>query len=135
MQTLRYALGALLTAIALVGTPAAAQSLQPMEKAGFTPSSTKAFRLLVGNPYAKRMTFVITPMNTDFTAPAPNAKVRPAKLVMAPGFSRQVILSFDIDPKAKERTIGLCVMPEDLDGPILPRVCGLYTGRMAGAGR
>jgi hypothetical protein len=127
----------LLVALALASfaVPAAAQSLSPMTRDGKTPSATKAFKLQVGNPYKERMTFVLTPMNTDFTAPISGAQVKPAKLTMAPGFSRQVILSFDIDPKAKERTIGLCVTPADINGPIQPRVCGLYTGRMlTGAG-
>jgi hypothetical protein len=128
----RLALAALLVATGIGA--AEAQSLSPLEKTGNTPSARKAFRLVVGNPYDHRMTFVLTPMQADYSTPAKDAAVNYPKLTMAPGFSRQVIFTFDIDPKKKERTIALCVMPEDLDGPILPRVCGLYTGRMAGAG-
>jgi hypothetical protein len=115
-------------------TPAAAQSLSPLEKSGITPSDTKAFKLTVGNPYNRRMTFVLVPLAPDYQTPIGGVVIRPAKLTMAPGFSRQVIVTFDIDPTKKERTIALCVMPAALDGPILPRVCGRYTGRMAGRG-
>ena len=130
MQTIiRAALAALLLA-----TPAAAQSLSPLERVGNTPSQEKAFRLLVGNPYKQRMTFVLVPMDTTFSTPISGATVRPAKLTLAPNYSRNVIVQFDIDPKLKERTIGLCVMPAAIDGPILPRVCGLYTGHMVSLG-
>jgi hypothetical protein len=114
--------------------PAAAQSLSPLEKSGITPSDKKAFKLTVGNPYNRRMTFVLVPLAPDYQTPIGGVVIRPAKLTMAPGFSRQVIVTFDIDPTKKERTIALCVMPAALDGPILPRVCGRYTGRMAGRG-
>jgi hypothetical protein len=114
--------------------PALAQSLSPLEKSGLTPSDRKAFRLQVGNPYDHRMTFVLVPLMPDYQTPIDGVVVKPAKLTMAPGFSRSVIVSFEIDPTKKERTIALCVMPAALDGPILPRVCGLYTGRMAGRG-
>lgn len=118
----------------VAGAPALAQSLSPIEKDGITPSDRKAFRLQVGNPYDRRMTFVLVPMQPDYVTPADGARLSTTRLTMAPGFSRPVIFTFDIDPKLRERTIALCVMPEALDGPILPRVCGLYTGRMAGAG-
>lgn len=128
-------LAALGAALALtLATPALAQSLSPLEKTGVTPSDRKAFRLTVGNPYAKRMTFELVPMQADYLTPAKNVVVNYPTLTMAPGFTRQVIVTFDIDPARKERTIALCVMPKAIDGPILPRVCGLYTGRMAGAG-
>ncbi|MBN9362189.1 MULTISPECIES: hypothetical protein [unclassified Devosia] len=117
-----------------VVAPAAAQSLSPLEKTGVTPSDRKAFKLTVGNPYQSRMTFVMVPLAPDYQTPIEGVTVRPAELTMAPQFSRQVIVTFDIDPKKKERTIALCVMPKALDGPILPRVCGRYTGRMAGNG-
>jgi hypothetical protein len=124
---------ATLVGAACIGA-AQAQSLSPLEKTGDTPSARKAFRLVVGNPYDRRMTFSLVPMQSDYATPATGVVVNYPRLVMAPGFSRQVILTFDIDPAKKERTIALCIMPENLDGPILPRVCGLYTGRMAGHG-
>jgi hypothetical protein len=124
---------ALLAILAGVGT-GHAQSLSPLTKTGDTPSDRKAFRLDVGNPYNRRMTFAIVPMLPDYATPATGVIVNRTKLTMAPGVTRQVIVTFEIDPAKKERTIALCVMPEDLDGPILPRVCGLYTGRMAGHG-
>ncbi len=128
----RFAIAAL---VVVAGLGAAhAQSLSPLQKAGDTPSARKAFRLVVGNPYNRRMTFSLVPMQSDYVTPTTGAVVNYPRLTMAPGFSRQVILTFDIDPAKKERTIALCVMPENLDGPILPRVCGLYTGRMAGHG-
>jgi hypothetical protein len=117
-----------------IAAPAIAQSLSPLEKTGVTPSDRKAFKLTVGNPYKTRMTFVMVPMAPDYQTPIDGVTIRPAELTMAPQFSRQVIVTFDIDPKKKERTIALCVMPKALDGPILPRVCGRYTGRMAGNG-
>ena len=135
MPSLKAAIGPLLLALGLAATaPAFAQSLSPLEKSGITPSDRKAFRLEVGNPYDRRMTFVLVPLLSDYQTPTSGVVVKPARLTMAPGFSRPVIVTFDIDPAKKERTIALCVMPENLDGPILPRVCGLYTGRMAGRG-
>ena len=117
-----------------LAAPAAAQSLSPLEKAGVTPSDRKAFRLVVGNPYKQKMTFDILPMQPDYQTPAKGAMVNYPRITMGPGISRQVIFTFDIDPKQKERKIALCVQPAALDGPILPRVCGLYVGRMAGLG-
>lgn len=121
-------------AVIAIAAPAAAQSLAPLEKTGVTPSDRKAFKLTVGNPYKSRMTFVLVPLAPDYQTPIKGVTIQPAQLTMAPGFSRQVIVTFDIDPAKKERTIALCVMPKALDGPILPRVCGRYTGRMAGRG-
>ncbi len=110
--------------------PGLAQSLSPMEKDGLTPTAAKGFRLTVGNPYDRRMTFIAVPMQPDYETPATGAQVRPARITLAPGHSRPVVFMFDIDPAQKERTIALCIMPEGLEGPILPRVCGRYTGRM-----
>ena len=135
MPSLKLAVLPLAVAAGLAfATPAAAQSLSPLEKSGVTPSDKKAFRLTIGNPYERRMTFVIVPMLPDYDTPTDGVVVKPAEVTMAPGFSRQVIVTFDIDPAKRERTIALCVMPKALDGPILPRVCGRYTGRMAGRG-
>jgi len=130
LAMLTLAVGAAIT----LAAPVMAQSLSPLEKTGVTPSDRKAFKLTVGNPYTSRMTFVLVPLAADYQTPIEGVTIRPAELTMAPQFSRQVIVTFDIDPKKKERTIALCVMPKALDGPILPRVCGRYTGRMAGAG-
>lgn len=113
----------------------AAQSLSPMRKTGDTPSDIKGFRLTVGNPYQSRMTFVVLPMDPKFQIAAAQAVVVPSEFRLAPGASRPVTVQFRIDPDAKERTIGVCVLPKDLEGPLLPRVCGTYTGIMlAGAG-
>lgn len=114
---------------------ASGQSLSPMHKTGTTPSEVKGFRLLVCNPYPKRMSFVILPMDPSFETPAQGAIVRPAEIRLAPGYARAVTVQFSIDPEAKERTIGVCVLPKDLDGPLLPRVCGTYTGIMLQSGR
>lgn len=137
MSSLRLAhltpLLALLLGLAFAA-PAAAQSLSPLEKTGVTPSDRKAFRLVVGNPYKQKMTFDIVPMLPDYQTPAKNAVVNYPRITMGPGISRRIIFTFDIDPKVKERKIALCVQPAALDGPILPRVCGLYVGRMAGSG-
>ena len=130
---IRIVAPAFIVAVTLgLAAPAAAQSLSPMEKAGYTPSATKGFRLNVGNPYRQRMTFVLTPMLPDYRTPAAGAKVTPARLTLAPGHSRRVLFVFDIDPARKERTIALCITPQSITGPILPRVCGRYTGRMPG---
>jgi hypothetical protein len=107
-----------------------AQSLSPMQKDGLTPSATKGFKLVVGNPYGRKMTFVLVPMADDYQSPVAGAVVKPARLTLAPGRAKPVIFMFDIDPQIKERTIALCITPEAVDGPILPRVCGRYTGRM-----
>lgn len=121
----------ILVLVAAFCVPAAlAQSLTPMERAGVTPSDTKGFKLLVGNPYPRRMTFRVTAMDATFDAEIEGAQARPALLTLAPGKGRSVIVAFKIDPAVKERTIGVCIMPETFEGPILPRVCGRYTGRM-----
>lgn len=114
----------------LATAAATAQSLTPMTRAGVTPGDTKGFKLLVGNPYPGRMTFRVIPMDAGFTEPAADATARPDRVTIAPGHARSVIVAFKIDPNQKERTIGLCIVPEDFHGPILPRVCGRYTGRM-----
>jgi len=114
--------------------PAAAQSLSPMHNAGLTPSLVKGFRLVVGNPYRTRMVFLVQPMDPKFRVVAADAMVNAPEIALAPGSSRPVIVTFKIDPLLKERTIGVCVLPKDLDGPLLPRVCGTYTGRLLGAG-
>ena len=124
---------ALLGALALLPGAAAAQSLSPMHNTGMTPSDTKGFRLIVGNPYSVKMTFLVIPMDTSFTTAAKNAEVNFPEVTMAPGMKRQVIVTFKIDPAVKERTIGVCVQPKDLESTILPRVCGTYTGKLAGA--
>lgn len=128
MKTLAVLLG-------LLGTEGAmAQSLSPMQKTGTTPSDVKGFKLLVGNPYAQRMSFLIVPMDPKFETEAKKAVVSPPEIRLAPGYSRTVTVQFKIDPEAKERTIGVCVLPKALDGPIQPRVCGTYTGVRLGAG-
>ncbi len=126
LTTMGIALGALLS---LCGT-AAAQSLSPMRGEGVTPSLVKGFRLTVGNPYKAKMTFVVLPMDPRFTTLAADAEVNFPELTMAPGMSRQVIVTFKIDPALKERTIGVCVQPKDIQGTVLPRVCGTYSGRL-----
>lgn len=122
-----------LVAIALA-VPAAAQSLSPMRNTGPTPSDTKGFRLTIGNPYRTRMVFRVTPMEPGFSLPAKAAAVNFPEIALAPGASRPVIVTFRIDPPRKERTIGVCVEPKGLSGPVLPRVCGTYTGKRLGLG-
>ena len=118
----------------LACTTAHAQSLSPMNNNGVTPSDIKGFRLVVGNPYDRRMTFEVIPMDPAFEIAATGAAVSAPEIRLAPGASRPVIVKFKIDPAVKERTIGVCVQPKDLEGPILPRVCGTYTGRRLSAG-
>jgi len=120
--------------VAALACPAAAQSLSPMHAAGATPSDVKGFRLTVGNPYRGRMTFLVLPMDAKFRVAAAAAEVNFPEVTLAPGSSRQVIVTFRIDPSRKERTIGVCVQPRDLDSTVLPRVCGTYTGHRFGAG-
>jgi hypothetical protein len=119
--------------LALCGA-AQAQSLSPMHSTGLTPSIIKGFRLVVGNPYKTRMVFVISVMNPEFTVAAADAMVTAPEIILAPGASRPVIVEFKINPALKERTIGVCVSPKDLAGPVLPRVCGTYTGKLLSAG-
>lgn len=124
----------LVFALLLLATPAAAQSLSPMHADGATPGDTKGFRLAVGNPYPGRMIFEIIPMDSKFRVAASDAAVNFPTLVLAPGTTRQVIVTFKIVPPQKERTIGVCVQPKNLPGTVQPRVCGTYTGRRLGTG-
>jgi hypothetical protein len=133
MQLSPAVLAALLLALALPAA-AAAQSLAPTRGKGPTPSAVKGFRLMVGNPYRVPMTFTIVPMDPGFARPVKDAEALPDRLRLAPGRSRQVILAFRIPVPARERTIGLCVTPEHLAGPVLPRVCGTYTGMVLADG-
>lgn len=116
---------ALMVALCL---PAFGQSLSPMRKAGTTPTDVKGFRLTVGNPYQQRMVFEITVMDEKFEHPVGEAQVQPSELVLAPGVARQVIVAFKV-PSEKERTVGVCVVPKSIAGPVIPRVCGTYTGQ------
>lgn len=113
---------------------ASAQSLSPMRAEGDTPSDIKGFKLNVGNPYRGRMVFQIVPMDPKFQISARDAAVNFPEIAMAPGTTRQVIVTFRIDPAIKERTIGVCVQPKAIEGTVLPRVCGTYTGRIRRAG-
>lgn len=128
---LKFALLALI-ATAIVAGPVAAQSLSPMRNQGETPSHIKGFKLYVGNPYRTKMTFEVLPMDSQFRTLAADAAVNFPELTMAPGMTRQVIVTFRIDPAIKERTIGVCVQPKSIAGTVLPRVCGTYTGRLRG---
>ena len=132
MQLSAPTLAALLL-LALTGA-ASAQSLSPMRNEGETPSLIKGFRLHVGNPYKTRMTFEIIPMDPKFEVAVADAAVNFPEITMAPGITRQVIVTFRIDPQLKERTIGVCVQPKSIEGTILPRVCGTYTGRLRRTG-
>jgi hypothetical protein len=113
---------------------ASAQSLSPMHNEGETPSLVKGFKLYVGNPYRVRMVFEVIPMDPKFEVVVADAAVNFPEIAMAPGTSRQVIVTFRIDPQLKERTIGVCVQPKDIEGTVMPRVCGTYTGRLRRAG-
>jgi hypothetical protein len=119
--------------LALTGA-AAAQSLSPMRNEGDTPSLVKGFKLYVGNPYKTKMTFEVIPMDPKFQVAAADAAVNFPEISMAPGTTRQVIVTFRIDPTQKERTIGVCVQPKDIEGTVMPRVCGTYVGRLRRAG-
>jgi hypothetical protein len=105
-----------------------------MHNAGTTPSDIKGFRLAIGNPYRSVMTFLVLPMDPKFRVLAADAEVNFPEITLAPGSSRQVIVTFRIDPARKERTIGVCVQPKNLQSTVLPRVCGTYTGRRPGSG-
>lgn len=127
---LNLVLIAVLAGLGMAVAPAAAQSLQPMHKTGTTPSDVKGFRLLAGNPYQQRMTFVALVMDPGFEHEVDGASVEPAEFRLAPGASRPIIVKFRIPAPQKERTIAVCVLPKDIEGSILPRVCGTYTGRL-----
>lgn len=116
------------------GGAASAQSLSPMRNDGETPSNIKGFKLSVGNPYKTRMVFEVLPVDPKFEVLAADAAVNFSELAMAPGTTRQVIVTFRIDPQIKERTIGVCVQPKQIEGTVMPRVCGTYTGRLQRAG-
>jgi hypothetical protein len=134
MQLKPLFLMALLAGVLLSG-PAAAQALTPMHKTGNTPSDVKGFRLTVGNPYKTVMTFKAIPMDPQFKVALTDAQTSPAEFRLVPGASRPVIVTFRIDPKLKERTIAVCVLPENIEGPVQPRVCGTYTGVMLAGAR
>lgn len=129
---LRAPILAVLLLLAATGV-AGAQSLSPMRNEGDTPSLVKGFKLYVGNPYRGRMTFEVIPMDPKFRVLAADAAVNFPEITMAPGTTRQVIVTFRIDPEVKERTIGVCVQPKTIEGTVMPRVCGTYTGRLRGA--
>lgn len=131
MQLRAPAIAALLL-LTLAGA-AGAQSLSPMRNEGDTPSLVKGFKLYVGNPYRTRMTFEIIPMDAKFRVLAADAAANFPEITIAPGTTRQVIVTFRIDPQLKERTIGVCVQPKAIEGTVMPRVCGTYTGRLRGA--
>lgn len=133
--TIRLILAALALAIVLIGfmsAPAHAQSLSPMRKEGTTPTEIKGFRLTVGNPYTQRMSFQLIAMDPLFEHEVSGVSISPDELILAPGTSRNVILAFRIPAPNRERTIGLCVIPTNITGPIQPRVCGTYTGIVLG---
>ena len=132
MQLKSQAIAALL--VLVIASAASAQSLSPMRNAGETPSTIKGFKLFVGNPYKTRMVFEVIPMDPKFETVAVDAVVNFGELAMAPGTTRQVIVTFRIDPRIKERTIGVCVQPKQIEGTVKPRVCGTYTGRLQRAG-
>ena len=132
MQLKSPALAALLL-LAFTGA-ASAQSLSPMRNEGETPSLVKGFKLYVGNPYRTRMTFEIMPMDPRFRVLAADAAINFPEITMAPGTTRQVIVTFRIDPEVKERTIGVCVQPKAIEGTVMPRVCGTYIGRLRRTG-
>jgi hypothetical protein len=121
-------------ALFAVSGPGLAQSLSPMRNDGETPSLVKGFKLRVGNPYPTRMVFEVIPMDPAFRVAAADAAVNFPEIAMAPGATRQVIVTFRIDPQLKERTIGVCVQPKAIEGAVMPRVCGTYTGRVRGTG-
>ena len=126
LRTLLHASLALL----LMSVPASAQSLTPMRQSGFTPSDVKGFRLEIGNPYPKPMTFVIVPMDTKFSTIAGQAVVTPSQARLPSGGTRSVVVQFRIPPAYKERSIGVCVYAKEIEGQVLPRVCGTYTGQL-----
>ena len=99
--------------VALWAVPAAAQSLSPMRNDGETPSLVKGFKLYVGNPYRTKMTFVVTPMDPKFQVPVADAAVNFPEITMAPGATRQVIVTFRIG-----RLIAACscMNPRSHDG-------------------
>ena len=130
MQLKSHVIAALLVLLGAAG--ASAQSLSPMRNDGETPSLVKGFKLFVGNPYKGRMTFDIIPMDPGFRMLVADAAVNFPEITMAPGTTRQVIVTFRIDPQLKERTIGVCVQPKSIEGTVMPRVCGTYTGRLRG---
>lgn len=132
MQLKPYLLAMLLALAADREAPA--QSLSPMRNEGETPSDIKGFKLAIGNPYKTRMVFQVIPMDPQFKTIAADAAVNFTELAMAPGTTRQVIVTFRIDPQIKERTIGVCVQPKQIEGTVMPRVCGTYTGRLQRAG-
>jgi hypothetical protein len=128
--------GVLILALLIAGfsLPAVAQSLTPMTNSGLTPSDVKGFRLVVGNPYKTRMIFTAIATDATFGKAVQQVVISAPEFALAPGASRPIIVTFKIPAPLKERTIGICISPEDLTGPVLPRVCGRYTGKLISAG-
>ena len=119
----------------LAGSAAASgQSLSPMRQDGADAQRRQGFpadrRQSVQDPHDLHRSSRWTP---SFKVPVDQAVVNFPDIRLAPGASRPVIVQFRIGPDLKERTIGVCIAPEGLEGPILPRVCGTYTGRRASA--
>lgn len=109
-------------------TSATAQSVSPLRKEGTTLTDRKGFYINVGNPYDRTMVFDLAPMEADYATPATRVAVRPRVLRLAPGRSKRVTFMFEIQKDQKERKVALCVSPTNLEGAVLPRVCGTYTG-------
>jgi hypothetical protein len=127
MRLTRFAVPLALAA-AFVATAASAQSVSPMRRNWTTPSDTQGFRITVGNPYKQPMTFEVVAMDPEFRTAAAHAAVQPRLLRLGVGQSQSVLVAFKIGADSQERTIAVCVLPKDLEGPVLPRVCGTYTG-------
>lgn len=113
-------------------TAASAQSVTPLRKEGTTLTDKKAFYVNVGNPYKAPMVFSLTPMEADYQTLASKTVVRPARVKLGVGQTKRIVFMFEIQKDQKERKVALCVSPENLDGPVLPRVCGTYTGKRLG---
>ena len=121
-----------LVLLAAQAQAAGAQTVTPLRKEGTTLTQKKAFYVNIGNPYNTPMTFSLRTLESDFTTPAEGSVVRPNKVKLGVNRTRRVIVAFTIPEESRERQIALCVMPEGIEGPVRPRVCGTYTGKRLG---
>lgn len=113
------------------GSVAPAQSLWPMTDEGVTFAAKKGVMINIANPYPRAENFVLEAFEPDYETPTEGVLIMPAKVTLGADATRRVRVIFDIP--GKERTVAVCVRPEKSEGQVIPRVCGRYSGRRAGA--
>ena len=118
-------------AVLALASQAPAQSMYPMVDEGITFSDRKAVMLTVTNPYQSAETFRLEAFEQDYATPTGGVQITPDELTLGSEASRRIRVIFEVP--GKERIIAVCVQPVDEDAQVVPRVCGRYAARRAGA--